>query len=422
MFAMSYQFLVLLFAFFYAIFFFFKLRNPPASKDPSASQSHEILYISIMLLLVVVPWIVFALFNSSFRSIDIYGYMSDSQKILQQGNIPQSSLMLENPYYASFPVFTLLVSSLTGISGLTSLQGVYVVNVVIQVLLLLAVWLFIRKNCSGVRFQYIFLGIVAATYANPYLYGYFDTPLPQTMGLCILLLLLIFTSVQNSKRYSVMYLILLPIGLIEITVIPIFLLALILLFIFDTILAKQSSVSARARLALPATILMAYLVYTIAIFPVSGYLRKILSFMADLAKDALSGQVPVTQGLSRGALYPLNALGPALVIGATLSYLILYLQAVRNKKESNNWLGTVAVLALLFIVLGTMRGQFAVWGNAFFSISRYFNLPGYALATVVASWVIANSFEHEKRKWVLILLLAVVILSAVGGLLDPLVF
>jgi hypothetical protein len=425
---LSYQFFVIFFSVCYAVFFFLKLRNAKASKESSSSKSPEILFLGLMLILLVTPWIAYAVFNpQNFRNPDIYTYMSDSQTILRQGNIPAPSLMVENQYYVSFPVFTLLLSFISSITNLTSMQGVYVVNILTQVLFWLAVWLLIRKNCSNIGFQYIFLGVVAATYANPYLYGYFNTPLPQTLSLSILLLLLIATSFQNNRSYSIIYLLLLPIGLIHITTIPIFLLTLIILLISNAVQSRKPSSavniqSGLRRLILPALVFLVYVVYTIAVYPVVDYLQKIGSFMTDLTKDALSGQVAVTQGLNRGILYPLNAFGPALVIGATLSYLLLYLQATRNHKESNNWLASVAVLSLIFIFLGTLRGQLSVWGTAFFSISRYFNLPGYALATIVASWIIANTFENQERKWALTLMLAALIMSAVGGLLDPLVF
>lgn len=396
MFLLSYQFFVIFFSICYSIFFFFKLHNPTPLKVSCDSQRSEILYISAMLILLVLPWIVYAALNpQSFRSADIFSYMTDSQKILRQGNIPQPSLMLENQYYASFPVFTLLISLLTGVSGLTSLQGVYIVDIAIQALFWLSIWILLSKSLnSKLKFQYIFLGIVIAAYANPYLYGYFNTPLPQIMGLCVLLLLFIM-SMPNSKSYSVIYVILLVIGLVQVSIIPIFLLVLVAMLLLNAISAKQHSQDIKiknslSRMLLPAIIFLTYLFYTIAVYPVTDYLRKIFSFMTNLAKDASSGQIAVTAGLSRGALYPLNALGPALVIGATLAFLILYFRAIRKHDESNNWvgnnwLGAIAVLALLFIAIGTLRGQFNVWGTAFFSISRYFNLPGYTLATIVAN-------------------------------------
>ena len=428
MFPLSYQFFVMFFAVCYAVFFFLKLRNAKALKESSSSKPREILFLGLMLILLVTPWIAYAVLNpQSFRNNDVYTYMSDSQTILRQGNIPAPSLMVENQYYAAFPVFTLLLSFISSITNLTSMQGVYVVNILTQVLFWLAVWLLIRKNSSNIGFQYIFLGVVAATYANPYLYGYFNTPLPQTLSLSILLLLLIATSFQNTKSYSIIYLFLLPIGLIHITTLPLFLLTLIILLI-STVLPSRAPTSAvnvqngLRRLILPAIVFLVYVVYTIAVYPVVDYLQKIGSFMTDLANDALSGQVAVTEGLNRGILYPLNALGPALVIGATLSYLLLYLQATRNHKESNNWLASIAVLSLIFIFIGTLRGQFTVWGDAFFSISRYFNLPGFMLATIITAFVIANLFQQERRKSFLLLLSVLLALSAIGGLLDPLVF
>jgi hypothetical protein len=427
MFIFSYQFFVLVFSAFYVFLFWFLLRKPKPSKAPDNQRKHELLYLFALLALLILPWIVYEVINpQSFRNVDIFTYMPDSQQILQQGQIPPSNLLLECQYYATFPVFTLLLTFLTGISGVTALQGAYIINIVIQVLFWLSIWVLLRKSFLGnTKTRFVFLGIVLAAFANPYLYGYFNTPLPQTLGLCVLLLLFI-ACIPAQKSYSIIFIALLIIGLIHVSIIPIFLLVLLAMLIFKT-LSKQNSSSVNAnnninRTLLPSVIFLTYLFYTIAIYPVSDYLQKTLSFMSALAKDALSGQVAVTEGLSRGPLYPLNALGPALIIGATLSYLILYLQAIRNHKEKNDWLGAIAVLALLFMILGAARGQLDVWGIGFFSLSRYFNLPGYALATVVASWVISQSFSYEKRKWVLALLVTAIVFSAIGGLLDPLVF
>ena len=140
------------------------------------------------------------------------------------------------------------------------------------------------------------------------------------MGLCVLLLLFIM-SMPNSKSYSVIYVILLVIGLVQVSIIPIFLLVLVAMLLLNAISAKQHSQDIKiknslSRMLLPAIIFLTYLFYTIAVYPVTDYLQKYFSFMTNLAKDASSGQIAVTAGLSRGALYPLNALGPALVISA----------------------------------------------------------------------------------------------------------
>jgi hypothetical protein len=423
-----YQFFVLFFALLYCLFFFFKLKNVKEQATFNASKWSQKAHVCILLVVLVLPWIIFAVLNPvDFRNADIKMNMADSQIILQQGRI-QSSSMLENDYYHFFPIFTLLISSISSVTRLTSLQAVHVLNVVIQVLFWLLVWVLLFRNSTGkLKHHFILLGIVTATYANPYLYGYFNTPLPQTMGLCVLLLLLIMSLSINNKSYALIYVIILTVGLVHVSILPIFLLSLVILFLSTELVKKQAVISLPQKLRymtpLPIVLLFAYVFNTVAAYPVVGYLQKILSYLSDLANDALSGQISTAEGLPRGALYPLNALGPALIIGATAAFLILQFQAVHRQQETNNWLSMLAVLSLILIFLGTLRGQFDVWGQAFGSISRYFNLPGYALTTVVASWTIANSFQRERKKWVLtVLLLVVVILPSIGGLLDPLAF
>lgn len=426
MFAVSYQFLVLLFAFCYSAFFFLILRRKTKPAAPS-SRRLEFLYVGAVLVLLVVPWILYAEFSPrGFRNVDILAYMPDSQEILRQGSIPQPAGLLQSQYYASFPAFTLLMSTLSVIAGLTALEVAYAMNVLIQVLFWLAVWVLLTKHFAvELKYRFLLVGVVLAAFANPYLYGYFNTPLPQTMGLCILLLLLI-ASMQATTSYSTLYIFLITLSLVHVSIIPIFILALSALLFFNAF-TKQQTVGSMPKktvmsLFLPLVVFLTYLFYTIAILPVADYMGRIVSFLSDLTKDALAGQIAVTEGLPRGELYALNALGPALVIGATVSYLIFYIQAVHQKRHVNNWLGVTAAISLLFILLGSLRGQFTVWGTAFFSISRYFNLPGFMLATIVTCFVIAKVLEQEDRKWLVIPLFIALVLSAIGGLIDPLVF
>jgi hypothetical protein len=272
------------------------------------------------------------------------------------------------------------------------------------------------------------LGFVAATYANPYFYGYFNTPLPQTLALSVLLLLLFLTKRQT---YSVIHLIVATLALVHVMTIPVLLLILLTISL-GNLLSKTSVAKQDGRendfpiglysLLLPVLLFVAYLISTIAIIPVVHYTQKILLFLSSLQEEAVRTQVAITEGLPRGILAPLNALGPSIVIGAILYYSIFYLRTMLAHGESNKWLGSIAVVALAFIIIGTLRQRFDTWGIAYYSISRYFALPGYALATVVASWIIANVFAHERGKWTLILLFAGLLSSALGGLLDPLAF
>ncbi len=427
-FVLTYQFAVLFFSICYMLLFVFILLKPRGSQATTASQRSEWPYIVALLTLLILPWVIYAVLNPDvFRSIDIYVYMPDSQEILRQGIIPSSGIMLENQYYASFPVFTLLISALTSMSGLTVLQGVVIINVAIQILFWLSIWVLLKRNADGnFAFKYVFFGLLVAGYANPYLYGYFNTPLPQTAGLCFLLLLF-FLSMQSTKSTSLIYIIFLAVSLVHVTVLPVFLLALIMILALNLVTKKTPASTSKinnslSHLSLPVIIFSAYLLYTIAIYSVSGYLTKIVAFMSDLTKDALSGQLAVSEGLPRGMLYPINALGPALIIGAVLSFLVMYYISLRRHEKVNNLLAAIAITALLLIFLGTLRGQFTVWGTAFFSISRYFNLPGFALATVVTGYVVTKAFSNQQQKWCFGLLCTAITLSAIGGFLDPLVF
>jgi hypothetical protein len=70
-------------------------------------------------------------------------------------------------------------------------------------------------------------------------------------------------------------------------------------------------------MVLPAIVFSTLAFHKVAIYPVTGYLQKISAFITNLVREALSRQVALIGGLPGGVLYPLNALDPALVIGAT---------------------------------------------------------------------------------------------------------
>lgn len=452
MFPLTYQILLILFACLFSVLFYFKLRHPIIEKAKVDGKRFELLLFCITIAILVIPWILYAVFSTEgFRGSDIFSYIPDSQKILVYGHIPPYNLSniekiqiygyLAEPtnvlsqcsYYSSFPIFTLLLSSISAVTGLSIMATANLLNILIQLVFWVSSILLIMELGKGtLNYRYVFLGIIIAAFANPYLYGYFNTPLPQTLGLDILLLLLLILIKKTGVSFSIIYPLLLIVGLVHVTILPLLLIILALYSLSTLIFSRHGLITVPKNpikwkllpvSLLPTVIFAIYLVFTIAFSVFSGYFENILGFFSSLSKDALAGQVAVTSGLSRGVLYPLNALGPALIIGANLCCIILFLQAIKQRKEVNNWLVIIAFTSLFFIVLGTARGQFAsAWGDNFFSISRYFNLPGFALGSVVAGYVVSKSFVNTQKNWILVALFGLFTLSAIGGLLDPLVF
>ncbi len=425
----GYSLLVLIFSICYGIFFFFRLRNVAPFSGPHIIQHFAMRFFLIALVLLILPRITYSALNpENFFSPDIFAYMHDVKETIFQGHIPELNIMKENLYYATFPIFTLLISTLTEVSGLPILYSVHILNVVIQALFWFSVCLVLNKVSNSILLRYFPLGIIIAAYANPYLYGYFETVLPQTIGLSIILLLF-FLQIQAGRSTILTFILLTVVGLVHVTTIPVFIFILVnlmLIQLFSKLFSTEHvspDLNSRVKsyaLHMPTLIYAFYVFNTIAIIPVVDYLQKIVMFLLTLQEEALRGEASLTAGLSRGILYPLNALGPALVIGATIGCVMLQIYAIFKRKEFNSKLGSVAITALILIFLGTLRQRFDVWGIAFFSISRYFSLPGYALATVVATWVIANVLFQERKKWRVVSLLAIFVLSALGGLLDPL--
>jgi hypothetical protein len=429
---LSYPYLVLTFTLCFALFFLLQRRESgfaSAARNLPESEAHELRWFALAVISLVLPRVIYAIQNPTvFASPDILSYAKDSDQFLT-GRIPaiSSELWNEDRYYAGFPIVAMLLTILRSVTGLDSIVAVHVVNTIVQILFWLAAWLVLTKvlNISAPTYS-VSMAIVIAGFANPYLYGYFDTLLPQNLGLCLILLLL-YTSMKSGIDFGVTFILLSVFSIVHVTTIPVFLTIAVMLRVVNTFQARRLGYSSnRSSLAgrwliVPVLAFVAYLSGG-AIISVNDYGRYIMRFFQQVGGQALTGNVDILGGLSRGDLVGINSLAPALIVGSTGALVLFYLYSFFKRRDYNTELASIAIVALALMSAAALRQRVDVWSGvgAFGSISRYFGAPGYAIATLVVCWQLANILPRSRGNYETVVFYALLFLTAVGGLLDPL--
>lgn len=438
----SYPVLVVLLSSIISIFFLVLLSTAKRHKPGYFRFVNTRLMYIVVFLLIIGPNVLYSLQHyGNFFTPDCTAYIADSNMLSREGHIPQPKFLAEDMYYAAFPIFTLVLNSLAQISGMSSTMSLYVVNVAIEVLFWLCAWCLLAKIENGHgSMYYVSISLFIVAYANPYLYGYFGVAIPQTLGISILLLLLLCALRTMTTKHVFLYILLSVLGTVHIVVIP-FLLVIMLYTCFSRLAWSSGESNAYAETRFPHRILMnstsvvfpaivfaSYVAYTAALNSVVGYSGTIASFFNALLQREITGNLIVSPGVSRGLLAPLNALATSFIIGANLALIAWYLYAsLRKPKRAPNYLYfVISLVSVSAITIGSLNQRFEVIGGTN-SISRYFALPGYALATIGALVVmnrtvvplIADRSSNRIARLVLILIL---ILVVVGGVLDPFAF
>lgn len=430
-FTLSYTVLVLIFSALTALLVFaLLLKRKGRVRYPSVMNSNLVystFILAIVILLIIAPSILYNLKSYGFfSSPDCYLYLKDSNLMSQIGRIPPQSNMAEDSYYSVFPVFTLIVNTISQVLGVTSTIAMYVVNVVTQLLFWLCTWILLTRILPIKEIQPVSLVIVA--FADVYLYGYLGIPIPQTLGLAILFLLLLFFTLETDSRGSaVTFLLLSILALVHVGVIP-FLLA-ILLFAYFAQYFFHIAQFHRVHLStvlIPFIIYASYLTFTLALGRVLAYSKEFLDFFTSFRTNLLNGSVSVNPEVSR-PFAPLNALAPAFIIGTNLAFLIWCLLEQRRKHGTFGSLSIgISVAALIGIGIGSLRQRFDVMQGGG-SVSRYLALPGYALG-VIGTLIVLNEaifpliLNKTQNRALRVILTLILILIVVGGLLEPLAF
>jgi hypothetical protein len=397
------------------------LKMKGYAEHPKALNSTIIL--AIVLVVVIAPKILFNLGSYGlFADPDCTLYIKDSNLLSLTGHIPPPATnFAEDPYYSAYPAFTLIINAISQVLGVTSTMAMYIVNVIIQLMFWMGTWLLLTKILP--QKGAISLSIIIAAFGNVYLYGYLGVPLPQTMGLSILLLMLLFALERATLGNTIVFILLSILGLVHVGVIPVLLAVLALEFGVQHFfrLGANRPLHSSANPFIPFVIYTSYLVFTPALRSFLGYFGDILHFFSVLPQATA-----VSPGISRSFAF-LNATAPAFIIGTNLALLAWFIIRQRQKHSTICSLGAgVALAAILLIGVGTLKQRFDVM-EGFGSISRYFALPGYALGAI-GTLIVLNVaicpiiLDEKQNRAVRAFLVLIIILIAVGGLLDPFAF
>jgi len=370
----------------------------------------------------------------TFRNPDIYAYISDSNRIGNLGTLPPAGGLSENLYYQAFPVYLLVLHSAAQTSGMTSLDAVYLISWMFQILF----WAFALltvKRLLPVSLQngnpILPLAIVVVAFSNVYLNSYLGGMVPSAAAQPAALMLIYLTLARRTWGNSVLFILTSAFALVHFS--PILVVAAITLLTYILMRKKKDDGYPRlvrvsfapSRIVLPVVLLVSYTALTVALIPVADYGLKVWAFVNSLVGEAVGGEAALNPGISRGLLAPLNAIAPAFLGAACISGLVLaFGRRGRYPQVARPLLAAIAIVSLTAVGLGVLRQRFAA--QAYFSVARYLALPGFAFANVLALVIVTlvlstevDSFSNRRLRWFLVV---TSILAAIGGLLDPFAF
>lgn len=405
-------------------------------KYPKIANS-RLIFVSVFLSIIVPSMVYSFLRYGSFNSPDCYLYITDSDLLTQRAHIPSPLGLVEDPYYSGFPIFTVILNTISQVSGMSPTLAMYVIDLVTQILFWACVWLLlarVRRKESGEYDNVLSIAVVA--FADVYLYGYLGIPIPQTLGISVLFLMLCIFDIGSVAGW-ICFVLISILGLVHIGMIPFLLMILIPLFLlrffkletrFRLLSLTRENLATLdiTKLVLPFIIFTSYLLFTPALTSAINYLAEIGRFLASLQYQLFSGQLTATEGTSR-VLAPLNALAPAFILGSNLAFVAWSIINERRTHEPMNSLHVwISIVSMVAIAAGSLRQRFNVI-SGYASMGRYFALPGYALAAV-GTVIVLNAavfplvLDKDRNFLLRACVIVALTLVIIGGFLDPLIF
>jgi len=389
----------------------------------------------LFLLLTISPQIFRVLLAyGSFLAPDLPVYMRDSALIIEKNHIPPPPELEEDPYYKTFPIFTLAISLTKIVTGFDFYMTFLIIDILVLVLFSTAFWgllhgLFDLKTS--------FIGSILLStviVSNSYFYGLYNMVVPIFLGCTYLLLLLKISFTQSSSRSSLaralLFFLFAIMALVHVDLLVYAVIALAFLvavnFFGDVDQAQQ-------KRKIVGKIWLSFLIFVAYIGSSTVSLRTI-TFKFLLLFQFLSAFIK-TPGLpGSGYAHPipmLNALGPALQIGisgAYVTFTFIYSKVLRRKTTTyNSYILTFSSISILLLSLAFgwyfYGGQ---WGRG--NVMSYFTTYGFFLTTISNAFIVITalpvlqSSRKKAGKILLLLLLSILVLATVGSILDPLTF
>ncbi|MEM2045602.1 MAG: hypothetical protein QXO20_05420 [Candidatus Bathyarchaeia archaeon] len=387
-------------------------------------------FILILLLpAVILPFILnISNYYGSFVNPDSYAHILHVELMITEGSIPNWAI---NEYYQPFPVFSLIISTISLVTFLQPLQAYMLFHIFFVFLLSLSFLSFskiIGRNID--RFTVLIAAMLLM--GNTYVYGYFDTFVPSVIqALAIWMLMLL-----KTKQLKVPFIIfLIGFGLIHFFVIPTFLLissVIAFLNILNLRLCYRQNKRAlklSASVILPLVFWLTYLFQSYAVYSLYSIKSSFLSYLTVVLKEY---EISLSGGFSR-PLAAINAIGTALVIGVSSAWIVFLLNMLVKRKKLNKddivTGGTALACMLLlpsalFFLIKPATTIAAGWARYTLFTCLFFNgcISALVLKRIIELLSVSESCRRPLLKFSLGLLLFLLFLAPIGGLTDPFTF
>jgi hypothetical protein len=366
-----------------------------------------------------------------FQEPDYSAFEKDSDSILNAGHVSFENLS-EDVYYRTFPIYTLINVILRLSTSLTYYETTLYLNFYcLALFILLSILLAERMSSRGFESPEIILAVLLL-YSNTYLYSLWGAFAPVNLAqIAILLALYLFLQNLNERKtsYNIGLLITYTFMLVHVSL-PVYLLILLafsLLYIYKTIQKRVSINWTSAFGVLPAVIFSSYA--TFQEITLKSLVERANLFVVYYNVLLKSGPI------YSEALHPypaINALGPAFSIGITAAFFVkAAYSCIKGRHEALEHIPlrllfsiiTISLTMILFaeplyFILGS-RGNIAMYLRMY---GFFLNYIGGLSALSYVRWSNFNSSAHIHDKLFLMVFLAIMVLSTVGGLLDPFAF
>jgi len=395
------------------------------------------LVLAISIIMVTLPGLLYKVqYLNSFADADPDAYLHDMRLIVKVGSIPLEKLDA-NPYYRAYPIFELLLSLINITTSFDPSYSYMLLNTTSIVLVSIYLLKLFPKSigCEGNGLA-VLIGALMFL-GNIYTYGkWWNSFLPAMLGQVPLIMSLTMMF-RSRKTDFLVILLLLSLGLVHSLTLLIYFSILLLYVVYSSYekrgVSKFSSSSNGSairweRIIMPLVIWLTYLVYSYA-------MAAIISAAEDLWTHIVITLTEVEQGLAIASpterpFILLNAIGPSLIVGITISYLInaLYLRLVKHI-ETNALLDVISLSSIFLIGISSIF-QFLVSSRLYWSGAGFYpSIYGFFLSMMASvaitrekiSGIDARSSRLSTRI-ALFVLLVFIILAPIGGLSDPFAF
>jgi hypothetical protein len=413
------------------------MRNSAKREHRKGRKLKLYIALAISIILVTLPGLLYKIqYVNSFAEADPDAYLHDTRLIVRIGSIPVEKLDA-NLYYRAYPIFELLLSLINITTSLTPSYSYMLLNAASIILVSIYLLKLFPKSigCEGDDLT-VLIGALMLL-GNIYTYGkWWNCFLPAILAQVPLIVSL--TMVFKSRKTDVLViLLLLSLGLVHALMLLIYFSILLLYIVYNSYgkrgASKFSSLSSGSAIrlekaAMPLIIWLTYLLYSYAIGVMIGAAKEFWIHIVITLTEVEQGLAVVSPVYRPFVL--LNAIGPSLIIGTTIAYVIntLYLRVARHI-ETNALLDTISLTSIFLIgisfMLQFLKSSYLYWSGARFYPSIY----GFFLSTIASiaitkkniSTIDARSSRLSTRI-ALFAFLVFIVLAPIGGLSDPFAF